>query len=124
MGTNYYAATKPCSVACPHCSMQQEVHICKSLTTFRAYPINPFNPEADPILSWRDWRDELPIYATCIRDEYGREESVAEFVARVQATPRSAREKQYRWMVDNALDSGADDFLDIDGFSFNRREFC
>jgi hypothetical protein len=123
MGTNYYAVSKPCADACAHCALQQEVHVCKSLTMFRAYLTNPFEPDADPILSWRDWRDELAIHAACIRDEYGREQPVSDFVQHVQATSRLAREKQYRWMVDNALDSGADDFLDIDGFSFNRREF-
>ena len=54
----------------------------------------------------------------------GVEQDIASFIADVQATGRATRERQYRWMVENALDSGADDFLDIDGFSFNRREFC
>lgn len=121
MGTNYYAVPKPCSSPCDHCA-QEPVHIGKSLVMFRAYPWGIFGDD-DPILSWRAWRDTLRFNSSCVRNEYGEDIPLADFIAEVQATSRERRERQYRWMVDNALDSGDDDFLDIDGFSFCRREF-
>lgn len=117
MGTNYYALEQKCAAPCAHCR-QDEWHIGKSLVMFEAHDVTPWGR----IESWADWKRVLLANELTVRDEYGDEYGVAEFIAIVEATPIEARGRQYRWLVDHGYPLDRD-WLDADGFSITRGEF-
>jgi hypothetical protein len=123
MGTNYYANWKlssqnsdaPFSLNRPAVSL--DFHICKSLTNFQGAVFNSWSAWSNFLLNERD--------RITITDEYGVEYEVGAFIGHVETTKTESRSRQYRWMVDHfPADQRKDDWLDPDGFSFHRGEFC
>jgi hypothetical protein len=123
MGTNYYAewhpggsgsGDGPASVMAPAYGIR--LHICKSHTSFQGKVFN----------SWSAWRNFLESneWNVTIRDEYGGEWEVAQFIDDVESTDATARGRQHKWMVDRyPAGQRLDDWADADGFSFHRGEF-
>jgi hypothetical protein len=124
MGTNYYAEWYPSGTnvgdgpaAVIGSNLGIRLHICKSHTSFQGKVFN----------SWAAWRNFLENneWNLTIRDEYGHEHDVAQFVADVESTSPEARSRQHQWMVDHYKPhERPDDWRDPDGFSFHRGEFC
>lgn len=77
MGTNYHARFNVCEC----CDRYDDVHIGKSMSTFRAYP-KPAEWDSlpagltEPIESWSDWFKLLEDGTVPIFDEYDREVAV------------------------------------------------
>lgn len=119
MGTNYYHRSGHCDC----CGRYDERHIGKSMVMFRGYRPDPDWPE-DPTLTlvtWEHWKAALRADGT-IRDEYGREWDVNEFIAEVESTESRQRRRQFDWMEEHYSET-PNDWLDPDGFSFCDREF-
>ena len=53
----------------------------------------------EPILTWADWKVQLLKDGTVVKDEYGREHAVQDFIAEVESTTVENRRRQYDWMV-------------------------
>ena len=119
MGTNYYAIAPECPNPCAHCEQEAEWHICKSLISFEAHEVSPWGA----IESWADWKRVITRYHLTVRDEYGRDHDRSDFIRSVEATEPEARRRQHQWLIDHnyPLDR---DYLDADGFSFHRGDFC
>lgn len=140
MGTNYFATYQHCECQCPACT--ERIHICKSLVSFRGYRQDPKDlemwpddtPPASPwgdIASWSDWRAVLlgekpgPKISGIV-DEYGSQHEIAEFIARIDATEKEDRRRQYD-AVQHYIGAFPPDtsnyWLDPDGYSFYGGEF-
>lgn len=126
MGTNYYVRSN----ACHCCGRYDEHHIGKSLTMFEARGRWEVDGEwTVEVGSWADWRNFLRTNVVEIRDEYGEQHEVEDFIADVENVPVERRSPQYEWMVANQPSSVSPrpapgmDWLDADGFSFSAREF-
>lgn len=125
MGTNYDLKVKACSNACEHCSQEQVLHICKSMTMFQAYLDSPFGP----ILNFNDWKKILEREDSIVVDEYGHEHRGWDFVQDCLATKPEQRSRQYNTIRKDYFESNKylgveyDDFIDVYGFSFTFQEF-
>lgn len=117
MGTNYYALEPACEAPCRHCG-QSEWHIGKSLRMFEAHDVTPWGR----IESWSDWKRALRSEGVRIRDEYGGDCDVEEFIRDVEAVEPEWRSRQFDWLLNHAYPLDRD-WLDEDGFSFHRGEF-
>lgn len=121
MGTNYYVEwnpnygnnDSPASLNYPQPTMR--FHICKNLNSFQGHVFN----------SWSAWshflrmnRDKLSI-----TDEYGKEHEVPDFIARVEATTREQRSRQFDWVMLHSTLDRSREWLDAEGFSFYAGEF-
>lgn len=131
MGTNYYWRHNICDC----CHRYDEMHICKSLRSFRGYfgerewsdEHRRMLPAPPLVVSWRQWRDKLRS-AGEVWDEYGTRQDTEEFIARVEAVPLADRRRQHDWVVEHyppgvlghrpvgVQPDG--EWLDADGFSF------
>lgn len=123
MGTNYYVEwvpggrgnqDAPASLLPSVAGIR--LHICKNLTSFQGKVFN----------SWSAWKNFLESneWHLTIRDEYGVEHEVVDFVTSVEAVSADARSRQYRWMVEHYRpEQRPDDWLDAEGYSFHRGEF-
>ena len=124
MGTNYFAIEAACPNPCDHCR-QPEWHIGKSLRMFQAHDDTPWGE----IESWSAWKDALRTPGVIIRNEYGEDCDVEEFIADVERVPMDQRRRQYDAVREGGYPVHTDwrgrsyDYLDADGFSFYRGEF-
>lgn len=120
MSTNYYLYKK-CADACLHCTGEEELHICKNLTMFRAYEM-----EDASINSWQDWiaylATQIYLNEGIIKSEYGTRLSLDYFIFLVSNTTLESRRKNYDYNIEHF---GSDDshWLDPQGFSFTEKEF-
>ena len=115
MGTNYFHRYNRCD----HCGRYDERHIGKQSAgwqfSFRAHT----DSEMRLIIgSWNCWK--MALTTGSIFDEYGKEWSYADFVAKVEATKDGLShydEMARTWAVTE------DDWKDSDGWSFTNGEF-
>lgn len=127
MGTNFYLRTNVCS----HCDRYDEVHICKSMTSFDTVRTFDADLTDDRITvgSWAEWKVLLLTGGGLIFDEYGRFWLTADFIEAVEGTPAEARRWQYDWMIKHRPGFVSDvpqidrTWLDADGFTFSGRGF-
>lgn len=123
MGTNFFHHTN----ACEHCGRHDERHIGKSFRMFQGYRPDPDWPD-DPtpyLTSWQHWKAAL-LAGGEIWDEYGTRWDAEDFIARVEATEKSLRRRQYDAVAEHAKLHGIavrNDWIDGDGFSFCDLEF-
>jgi hypothetical protein len=126
MGTNYYWRFG----ACEHCGRFNEVHVCKSSHTWRAYPHRLLNPEHPdwgysvespvgwPVLSLKDWARVFAEHPGTLWDEYGTEVDDPEtFLAEATPPGPERRAELAEYWRDNT-------FYDPEGFYFIAGEFC
>lgn len=135
MGANYYWRHDICSC----CGRYDELHICKSLTSFQAQfaeaewddLAKQYAPPEPLAVSWSDWKDLIRKDGE-VWDEYGHRQDVDDFIARVEATDPLSRRRQYDWCVNHPQDvprrridrvGPRGEWLDADGFSFYGGEF-
>jgi hypothetical protein len=134
VGTNYYWRHNICFC----CNRSDEWHICKSLISFEGHfsegewdDAAKAWPDIPVITSWRDWVTKLTSGGE-IWDEYSVQHDTEEFIARVEATDRAARRRQYDWCMNHPDRLGGirvgsvgprSYWLDADGFSFYGGEF-
>lgn len=136
MGTNYYLRVDQCGA----CGRYDDLHICKSLINFdtiRSWEDDTFDQRID-VGSWAEWKVVLrTARRAVVRDEYGTEYAVEEFIRRVETpspgrTPEeemAGRRWQYDWIAkhhpDEISDGPAVDktWLDPEGFTFSGRGF-
>lgn len=115
---------------CPHCKRaEHELHICRSMRTFRGYKDVWSNELNLVITSWLEWKRLLKITepVVAVRDEYGVHFDPEKFIEQVEKMPKDIRRKQYDWVQvakirGEPVGSGGD-WLDADGFSFYGGEF-
>lgn len=127
MGTNYNFRT----AVCGECGRYDEVHICKSMTSFDTIRrTNPDSYETEILVgSWSEWKTYLRNTVGEIVDEYGAVHQVEEFIAAVEAIDPEDRRWQYDWMVKNQPGYVSDgpqvdrSWLDPDGYTFSGRGF-
>lgn len=116
MGTNYYLRTGICKT----CDRYDEMHICKSMTSFQAHPDKN-------IRSWEDWKVWLRLDGAEVWSEYQYQIPTEKFIADVERVDRASRRRQYDWVVEHLLVVGPDHrdryWLDANGFSFYDGEF-
>jgi hypothetical protein len=127
VGTNYYFRT----AICGECGRYDEVHICKSLTSFDT--IRRFNSDSAEVEilvgSWAEWKTYLRNTVGRIYDEYGAARQVEEFIAAVEAVTPENRRWQYDWMVAHAARDVSEGpqvdktWLDPDGYTFSGHGF-
>lgn len=123
MGTNYYHRYNICS----ECERYDERHIGKNSAgwqfSFRAYN----DDEGRPIIaSWEDWKNVLAgLKHGRIFDEYGREWSYDDFVAKVETT--KGKQNHYDYLRESPNYGSAflkDMWKDAEGWDFSLTEFC
>lgn len=106
MGTNYYHRTN----ICPECGRYDEQHIGKSSAGWS------FGFQGTPtIRSYKDWLLLLGIPGSKIFDEYGREISLEDFKANVEAKRNGKKHSAHY--------PGPDNWIDEEGHSFSGYEF-
>lgn len=125
MGTNYYHRTNICA----ECGHYDERHIGKSSIgwqfSFRGYNIDrdDFDEEAKPIIaSWQDWKEVLKEGK--IFDEYGKEWSYDDFIAKVEKT--KGKQNHYDYLCDSPQYGAPyliDMWKDAEGWDFSSMEF-
>lgn len=132
MGTNYTWRHNICEC----CGRYDELHICKSLTTFRGHFGDEWDEERAAfvypplITSWKDWTERL-LSGGEVWNEYGDRIDTHEFINLVEGTDLTARRRNYDWNVAHQHDYTASpldvvpdgSWLDDMGFSFYGREF-
>lgn len=140
MGTNYDLHYPECT----QCRRTPEpLHICKNYCLFEGH-FKWKDGEPEPWLtSWQEWKAYLTEQTTSdgpngpavIRDEYGCNVALDDFIARVEATPDPGRRKQYDFMVEEypssiGIEPQLDeikpgyDWVDAENFSFHGGAFC
>ena len=130
MGTNYYWRDQPCE----HCGRWDEMHVCKSGSTWHGYRhelFNPQNPEwgydpqsplGFPIVSVADWRTVFTERPGELWDEYDRRiEDPLAWLADMRPPEGEARANKLRWHLDGFADGR--DWWDPEGFHFYGGEF-
>ena len=111
MGTNYYHHQN----CCEHCGRPEKIeHIGKSSGgwTFSFHA-------TDTIRSWKDWQIELTEPNSKIYDEYHREVPYPEFFSLVEEKKQEKRNHSICYP-----DREDGNFLDDEGNSFSKYEFC
>ncbi len=120
MGTNYFHRYNKCS----HCNRYDERHIGMQSAgwefSFQAFTDDEYKPF---LKSWAEWKEALK--AGQIFDEYEREISLDEFIAKVEAT--KGRKNHYDSMIDYAKRHGPSymdgEWKDAEGWSFSLAQF-
>lgn len=128
MGTNYYWHDKPCE----HCGRYEDIHVGKSMMTWRAYFHSLLDdehpdwgyqyesPVGFPILSLADWRLVFTQRCGELWDEYGRK--IDDPVAWLdEATAWKPGPDGWKYL-DEDMSRGVG-WLDPDGFRFYAGEF-
>jgi hypothetical protein len=113
MGTNYYVDWRPSFAG----SVTINMHICKSLYMF----------QGEPFATWSEWKSFLlHNWETArITDENGRVWATTAFVAAVDEKIGSpSGRRQHEAAGEYGPIDPQRDWLDPDGFSFHRGEFC
>ena len=129
MGTNYYWRDRPCG----SCGRYTEVHICKSMHTWRAYRhafmseqhpewgYHPESPVGFAVVSLSDWRRVFTERPGELWNEYG--ERIPDPLAWLtEARPWQPGPEGRRWL-DEDVQRGVG-WLDDAGFRFYAGEFC
>ncbi len=131
MGTNYVWRDRPCST----CDRYDEIHVCKSGHTWRAYPhrlfneahpdwgFDPASPFGFPVLSIVDWRTVFTTRPGTLWNEYG--EQIPDPVAWLDAIRPlndEVKERYCGWYARDLADGI--DWFDPAGYFFHTGEFC
>lgn len=130
MGTNYFWRDQPCAT----CGRFNELHVCKSQNTWRAYRTvlldekhpnwgyREESPVGSPVLSLVDWRRVFTERRGELRDEYGHviPDPLAWLSAARPWKPNPHDGRQY---LDQDISTGMG-WLDSAGFRFYAGEFC
>lgn len=129
MGTNYYHRT----AFCYECGRFDTRHICKNRVLFEAVVEWPDTAPYEPVVvvgCWQEWKARLLELGGDVEDEYGRVESIPDFIAAVEATdPENRGQRQEAWMVEHAPEQHSltphpdKSWLDAEGFSFSGSGF-
>lgn len=127
MGTNWYWRDRFCN----HCGRFEDIHVCKSKTTWRAYrntlesPTHPDwgyleqSPFGFPVLCLADWREVFQRPGE-LRNEYG--DVVADPIEWLaQAKPWKPGPDGHRYLDDDI--SAGQGWLDPDGYRFYAEDF-
>jgi len=128
MGTNYYWRDRPCG----SCGRYTEIHVCKSMRTWRAYNhvlisedhpdwgYHPESPVGFPVLSLADWRRVFERPGE-LWNEYG--ERIADPLAWLaEAPPWQPGPEGRRYLTEDERRGVG--WLDAEGFRFYAGEFC
>ncbi len=131
MSANYYWRDRPCET----CDRYDEIHVCKSGHTWRAYPntlLDEAHPEwgferespfGFPVLSVADWRTVLTTRPGALWNEYG--DQIPDPVAWLDAfepLDEAAKNRYRSWHARDLADGS--DWFDAAGFFFHTGEFC
>lgn len=127
MSTNYYARYNTCDC----CKRYDELHIGKFAGKSWSFEGHFQDWNAPWLTTAEQWRQFLRSSEATIVNEYGREESVEEFIASIDEVSRSDRRRQYDWLDARRREYGeymdrvepAHDWLDPEGYSFHGGEF-
>lgn len=116
MGTNYYAIAEECE----ECGRYERLHVCKSLYLFQGH--FTWDEEGEPehwLVSWRDWKQYLRSRVSTIKDEYGKQHDIEDFIARVEEGHR----KPPRRSIHPYTVAPDREWVDLEGFQFYGRDF-
>lgn len=124
MGTNYYLYTE----ICKHCGRSDDpIHIGKSSVgwhfSFRGYLDDWYDFQITTFEEWKKFLVEKISRGAIIKDEYGREIQLMDFLTLIANKQNSKYKSPALASMASRYSTYRQDWVDDDGYSFSNYEF-